>query len=208
MRGIFPGLTTDQRLDLVPEVEYNMYPPVKGSTNPNYGADPQWDKIENIHKKYGFAQPYEDPLSPKVNRNWRRDEYDHLQNFRWLHNLDPTKEVTPEDIRRWKRNGDFNGNGWWAYPDDMLLEYFNGVASNPNPLFNPNNIKNAYGLNNGQIIYAANGKSPIHIKPANRGKLTRLKKRTGKSESELYNDGNPAHRKMVVFARNARKWKH
>lgn len=54
----------------------------------------------------------------------------------------------------------------------------------------------------------ADGKSPIHIKPANRGKLTRLKKRTGKSESELYNDGNPAHKKMVVFARNARKWKH
>lgn len=52
------------------------------------------------------------------------------------------------------------------------------------------------------------GKSPIHIEPANRGKLTRLKKRTGKSESELYNDGNPAHKKMVVFARNARKWKH
>lgn len=52
------------------------------------------------------------------------------------------------------------------------------------------------------------GKSPIHIKPQNRGKLTRLKKRTGKSESELYNDGNPAHKKMVVFARNARKWKH
>lgn len=52
------------------------------------------------------------------------------------------------------------------------------------------------------------GKSPIRIKAANRGKLTRLKKRTGKSESELYNDGNPAHKKMVVFARNARKWKH
>ena len=53
-----------------------------------------------------------------------------------------------------------------------------------------------------------NGKSPIRIKPENRGKLTRLKKRTGKSESELYNDGNPAHKKMVVFARNARKWSH
>lgn len=53
-----------------------------------------------------------------------------------------------------------------------------------------------------------NGKSPIYIKPSNRGKLTELKKRTGKSEEELYNDGNPAHKKMVVFARNARKWKH
>lgn len=51
------------------------------------------------------------------------------------------------------------------------------------------------------------GKS-IHIKPANRGKLTALKKRTGKSEAELYNDGNPAHKKMIVFARNARRWKH
>ena len=51
------------------------------------------------------------------------------------------------------------------------------------------------------------GKS-IHIKPANRGKLTALKKRTGKSEAELYNDGNPAHKKMVVFARNARRWRH
>lgn len=48
----------------------------------------------------------------------------------------------------------------------------------------------------------------IHIKPSHRGRLTELKKRTGKSEAELYNDDNPAHKKMVVFARNARKWKH
>ena len=61
---------------------------------------------------------------------------------------------------------------------------------------------------NDGMLYAKDGKSPIYIKPQNRGKLTRLKKRTGKSESELYNDGNPAHKKMVVFARNARKWKH
>lgn len=51
------------------------------------------------------------------------------------------------------------------------------------------------------------GKS-IHIKPSHRGRLTALKKRTGKSEAELYNDGNPAHKKMVVFARNARRWRH
>lgn len=48
--------------------------------------------------------------------------------------------------------------------------------------------------------------SDIHIKPSHRGRLTELKARTGKSEAELYNDGNPAHKKMVVFARNARKW--
>ena len=54
----------------------------------------------------------------------------------------------------------------------------------------------------------ADGKSPIHIKPANRGKLTRLKKRTGKSEAELYRTGGPSVRKMITFARNARKWRH
>lgn len=48
----------------------------------------------------------------------------------------------------------------------------------------------------------------IQIKPSHRGRLTELKERTGKTEAELYNDGNPAHKKMVVFARNARKWKH
>lgn len=48
----------------------------------------------------------------------------------------------------------------------------------------------------------------IYIKPSHRGRLTELKKRTGKTEAELYNDGNPAHKKMVVFARSARKWKH
>lgn len=48
----------------------------------------------------------------------------------------------------------------------------------------------------------------IKIKKSHEGKLTDLKKRTGKSESEIYNDGNPAHKKMVVFARNARKWNH
>lgn len=58
------------------------------------------------------------------------------------------------------------------------------------------------------LIGFKDGKSPIYIKPSHRGRLTELKKRTGKSESELYNDGNPAHKKMVVFARNARKWKH
>lgn len=46
----------------------------------------------------------------------------------------------------------------------------------------------------------------IMIKSSHQGRLTELKKRTGKTEEELYNDGNSAHKKMVVFARNARKW--
>ena len=52
------------------------------------------------------------------------------------------------------------------------------------------------------------GKSGIYINPENSGKLTRLKRRTGKSEAELWKEGNPAVRKMITFARNARKWKH
>ena len=54
----------------------------------------------------------------------------------------------------------------------------------------------------------SNGKSPIHIKPANRGKFTALKKRTGHSTSWFKENGTPAQKKMAVFAMNAKKWKH
>lgn len=54
----------------------------------------------------------------------------------------------------------------------------------------------------------ANGKSPIHIKEKNRGKFTRLKKRTGKSASWFKAHGTPAQKKMAVFELNARKWRH
>ena len=52
------------------------------------------------------------------------------------------------------------------------------------------------------------GKSPIHIKPANHGKFTALKKRTGHSASWFKAHGTPAQKKMAVFALNAKKWKH
>lgn len=54
----------------------------------------------------------------------------------------------------------------------------------------------------------SNGKSPIHIKPANRGKFTALKKRTGHSASWFKENGTPAQKKMAVFALNAKKWSH
>ena len=40
------------------------------------------------------------------------------------------------------------------------------------------------------------------------GRLTALKKRTGKTEAELWTTGNTNTRKMITFARNARKWRH
>jgi hypothetical protein len=47
---------------------------------------------------------------------------------------------------------------------------------------------------------------PIYIKPENKGKLTALKKRTGKTEAELFAEGSPSVRKMITFARNSRTW--
>ena len=83
-----------------------------------------------------------------------------------------------------------NGN-WDRKKIDLMKRALKDVASNQVAMPDTN--------------YAANG-GKIHIKHP--GRLTALKKRTGKTEAELYNDGNPAHKKMVVFARNARKWKH
>ena len=77
-----------------------------------------------------------------------------------------------------------------------------------NALFHPEKVKNAMiGIkrNGGIVKRVESGKSGIHIKPENRGKLTRLKKRTGNTEAELWKEGNPAVRKMITFARNARK---
>ena len=55
----------------------------------------------------------------------------------------------------------------------------------------------------------ANGKdSGIHIKPQNRGKFTRLKKRTGHSTAWFKAHGTPAQKKMATFAQNAKKWHH
>jgi hypothetical protein len=54
----------------------------------------------------------------------------------------------------------------------------------------------------------SNGKSPIHIKPANRGKFNATKKRTGKTTEQLAHSSNPLTRKRAIFALNARKWHH
>ena len=94
---------------------------------------------------------------------------------------------------------------------DVLIknaDIFSAESISPDGRFIVDFAKDAFHANGGLLLnpYADGG--GIHIKPSHRGKLTELKKRTGKTEAELYNDGNPAHKKMVVFARNARKWKH
>ena len=53
----------------------------------------------------------------------------------------------------------------------------------------------------------ANGKNPIRINPANRGKFNALKKRTGKTTEQLTHSKNPLTRKRAIFAQNAAKWR-
>jgi len=48
-------------------------------------------------------------------------------------------------------------------------------------------------------------KGGIHIKPENRGKFTALKKRTGKSTSDLLHSKSPTVRKEANFARMAKR---
>ena len=64
---------------------------------------------------------------------------------------------------------------------------------------------NVYISGNGEGNEYKEGGS-IHIKHP--GRLTALKERTGKTEAELWATGNAHTRKMITFARNARKWKH
>ena len=88
--------------------------------------------------------------------------------------------------------------------EPVLNDYWDGTINSLDDLKNQL-LKFKSG---GIVKRVESGKSGIHIKPENRGKLTRLKKRTGKSEAELWKEGNPSVRKMITFARNARKWKH
>lgn len=61
----------------------------------------------------------------------------------------------------------------------------------------------AYG---GPLLFAEGG--GIHIKPENRGKFTKTKRRTGKTTEELTHSKNPLTRKRAIFAQNAKKWHH
>lgn len=86
-----------------------------------------------------------------------------------------------------------------SYRDDYLTQYENQVnnVSNMNYI---NNVRDYYGI-------LRDGGS-IHIKPENRGALTRTMKETGKSKYELAHSKNPLTRKRAQFAINAEKWNH
>lgn len=156
---------------------------------------PQEKVIQNrkIRPVSGTVDPYLDSAT---------EIYSRLQEFRNDRKVDPLKTITKDDIDTWKKDTkspDYDLLN--RYSEEDLLFLFNDVAQKNIAV--PANVAAFGGF---LRDYKSGGK--IHIKPSHRGRLTELKKRTGKSEAELYNDGNPAHKKMVVFARNARKWKH
>ena len=95
-------------------------------------------------------------------------------------------------------------------PNDWQYDVPFGAKSKNDPAMDHKNILSRKSKANQPTGHdgrsVKESKSGIHIKKSHEGDLTDLKKRTGKTESEIYNDGNPDHKKMVVFARNARKW--
>ena len=98
---------------------------------------------------------------------------------------------------------DGKGNTW--YEVDVPKDYLNSEWQYG---FAPWLVGGGTAATLGSLSEYANGKSPIHIKPANRGKFTALKKRTGHSASWFKKNGTPAQKKMATFALNARKWSH
>ena len=207
-----PKVYFDPHGVFIHEGTHALVKPTMGASEPIEARSPQESKIEQINKEAGKSL-YSDRYNPNeqiVSGDYfdrPTETYAELMRSREELGLTPDRIVTPKEIEVWRKTGKLP-YGLARYTDDVLLRYYNEVASNPNPLFNPDNIHTAFGDYKGGMLYAADGKSPIHIKPANRGKLTRLKKRTGKSEAELYRTGSAATRKMITFARNARKWKH
>lgn len=98
--------------------------------------------------------------------------------------------------------GLINGPTDYNFMSDIVTTNNNNMMQNDRMTTLPNSFMNTSKEN----TLAKGGK--IHIKPQNRGRLTELKKRTGKTEAELYRTGNKHTRAMITFARNSRKWKH
>lgn len=85
------------------------------------------------------------------------------------------------------------------------MKYNNEILNEIVEISNQQSSLNLDNIANGYIEMFKKG-AKIYIKPKNRGRLTNLKKRTGKTEAELYKNGSSEVRKMITFARNSRKW--
>lgn len=108
-------------------------------------AIPQQRKIEEINKKYNYS-PQKGADAHFYDPN---ELYSEMNDIRKSLNFSPGQVIGNEDLNRIRKHP----QGVWFRDksDEQVLEYFNEVASNPNPLFNPGNILNAYGPYNAQI---------------------------------------------------------
>lgn len=96
--------------------------------------------------------------------------------------------------------------------DNIMPErYFNYMTygSPEPPNFNTtSNIRSDFSKSLATLSKKHDKGKSIHINPANRGKFTATKKRTGKTTEQLAHSKNPLTRKRAIFALNSRKFKH
>lgn len=150
----------DRYGDMIHERTHALSSPLKN--NDVIGTLPQDYKIDEINKRHGLKT-----VRPKNTKKMSSEEYHMIPNeiyaglneARYKLGLSPDHVVTKEEIQKWKKEGQLN-QFLEDKPDDVLLEYFNEVASNPNPLFNPSNVIQAYGMQQGKLLHARDGKLP------------------------------------------------
>lgn len=108
---------------------------------------------------------------------------------------------------------DFASHVWFSSPAEVVADLKGAIAAGMDEQDVYKFMYNKHGYDGDKIrelrlLGFKNGKSPIHINPANRGKFNATKKRTGKTTEELAHSKNPLTRKRAIFALNSRKWKH
>ena len=179
-------LMTDEQFD-------NLILPLYGTWKT--GADwPLYQTGRRVKNMGNTAQISEVPYLKNAGLSYGRDDKgDYISLYDvWDYNT-AVKDTNGDNVGKFVNGKPFDIyqryylDDWLDIPDE----------AKGNPFIAPSYIEAERTFDNG---------GGIHIKPSHRGRLTELKERTGKTEAELYNDGNPAHKKMVVFARNSRKW--
>lgn len=111
-------------------------------------------------------------------------------------------QIAQQKVNMSAFGGPIDGPSDYSFASDMvtsnnsLMQQQNRITSMPN----------SFMANSADNVMAEGGE--INIKKKNRGRLTELKKRTGKTEAELWKTGDKHTRAMITFARNSRKWKH
>ena len=150
---------------------------------------------------YKQIHPVKAKKSELVKELENQPQFEYWQNY---HQPDYSiNNPAPSSISSWNNPNSpaFNTSGLRAR---KAISNFPSFRPNLEELLNFINIDSLFS----NIPGYKDGKSPIHINPANRGKFNATKKRTGKTTEQLAHSSNPLTRKRAIFALNARKWHH